>query len=52
MEYIALTGVNQILWDGKDADGDFVANGTYLYKIVVDNNSDIESKVQKLVVLK
>lgn len=52
LEYIALSGVNQILWDGKDADGDFVANGTYLYKIVVDNNSDIESKVQKLVVLK
>ncbi len=24
-------------WDGRDQDGDFIANGTYLYKIIVDN---------------
>jgi hypothetical protein len=26
-------GFNRILWDGKDADGDKVANGVYFYKI-------------------
>ncbi len=52
IEYSAVTGFNQIFWDGKDTDGDYVANGTYLYKIVLDSESDIESKVQKLVVLK
>ncbi|MEO8447332.1 MAG: T9SS type A sorting domain-containing protein [bacterium] len=45
-------GYNQIAWDGKDSDGDFVANGTYFYKLILDDNSKTETQVQKLVVLK
>ncbi|HAY33578.1 MAG TPA: hypothetical protein DCY06_05535 [Bacteroidetes bacterium] len=45
-------GSNQIFWDGKDNDGDFVANGTYLYKLFTDGNNKTETPVQKLVVLK
>ncbi len=52
IEYFASQGNNQIYWDGKDADGDYVANGTYLYKIVIDSDTELETKVQKLVVLK
>jgi len=45
-------GSNQIIWDGRDNDGDFVANGTYLYKLFTDGNNKTETPVQKLVVLK
>lgn len=45
-------GNNQIPWDGKDKDGDNVANGTYLYKLVIDDESKTETKIQKLVMLK
>lgn len=45
-------GYNQIPWDGKDSDGDFVANGTYLYKLIAEDDSKIESQIQKLVVLR
>lgn len=26
----------KVFWDGRDADGDIIANGTYLYKLVVE----------------
>lgn len=45
-------GYNQIAWDGRDNDGDVIANGIYLYKLVCDNNLMKESEIQKLVVLK
>jgi len=52
IKYPLSAGINQIAWDGKDSDGDFIANGTYLYKLIIDNESKTESKVQKLVVLR
>lgn len=52
IDYPASAGSNQISWDGKDSDGDFIANGTYLYKLVIDNELNIETKIQKLVVLR
>ena len=52
IDYPANAGSNQISWDGKDNDGDFIANGTYLYKLVIDNELNIETKIQKLVVLR
>ena len=44
--------LNKIYWDGKDADGDVVANGTYLYKMILKNADKIESVTQKLVIVK
>jgi hypothetical protein len=45
-------GYNQIFWDGRDADGDYIANGVYLYKLIIEGNSKRETSLQKLVVLK
>ena len=52
--YLADPSVNQIYWDGKDRDGDEIANGVYLYKIIarmqgVDKVLKAE-KVGKLVI--
>lgn len=35
-----------IEWDGKDADGDYIANGTYIYKIIVKSDDGSYSNVQ------
>ena len=45
-------GFNQIFWDGRDSDGDYIANGIYFYKIIVEGDSKKETATQKLVVLK
>jgi len=52
VEYPVNIGHNQIPWDGRDNDGDYVANGTYLYKLVIDDDLQTETKIQKLVILK
>lgn len=52
LDYPVNIGYNQIPWDGKDTDGDYVANGTYLYKLVAEGDSKTETQIQKLVVLK
>ena len=41
-------------WDGKDTDGDEIANGTYLYKLTVktSDGSFSQSKINKLAKLK
>lgn len=45
-------GFNQISWDGRDDDGDYIANGVYLYKLIIEGNGKKETSLQKLVVLK
>ncbi|MBP9192521.1 MAG: T9SS type A sorting domain-containing protein, partial [Ignavibacteria bacterium] len=45
-------GYNQIPWDARDSDGDYIANGVYLYKMVVEDDLKTETAIQKLVVLK
>jgi len=50
-------GWNKIRWDGRDEDGDRVATGVYLYKVLVhaiDAPRDFNqtSKVEKLVVIR
>ncbi|HQJ46142.1 MAG TPA: interleukin-like EMT inducer domain-containing protein, partial [Ignavibacteriaceae bacterium] len=44
--------LNRIYWDGKDEDGDIIANGTYIYKVFIKNNDKVESGTQKLVIVK
>ena len=48
----AKVGFNQIYWDGHDADGETIANGIYLYKIIIDDAGKTETSIQKLAVLK
>ena len=45
-------GLNTIEWDGRDDDGDFVANGTYLYKLILEDGNENKTETKKLVVLK
>ena len=42
------SGYNQVFWNGKDGDGDPIANGTYFYKIKADS----EEKIGKVIILK
>ncbi len=42
-------GFNRIYWDGKDDDGDEIANGVYLYKVTMKNSNSIYETIQKLV---
>jgi len=50
----SLAGYNQISWNGKDADGDEIANNTYFYKIKAKqlSNNKITEKIGKLIILK
>ncbi len=41
-------GFNKIYWDGKDEDGDQIANGVYFYKISVLNNKDSFTEIKKM----
>jgi hypothetical protein len=43
---------NKIYWDGKDEDGDLIANGTYLYKVILKSTEKTESTIQKLVIVR
>ena len=52
INHVSNIGFNRIDWDGRDDDGDAIANGVYFYKLIVKGNSQIDSKIQKLVVLK
>lgn len=42
-------GFNKILWDGKDQDGDPIANGLYLYKVLAKYDDKTTTTTQKLV---
>ncbi len=41
-------GFNRVFWDGRDADGDEVANGYYFYKVQVKGEGKIESAIEKM----
>ncbi len=49
---VARPGFNKIHWDGRDRDGDVLANGVYLYKIVVDDGEQVVEKIEKLAVVR
>lgn len=43
---------NKIHWDGKDSDGNTIANGVYFYKVKIDNGEKSISRIKKLAVIK
>ncbi len=45
-------GFNSIVWDGRDNDGNELANGVYLYKIKAKFENEVNSQVHKLVKLR
>jgi hypothetical protein len=45
-------GFNKIYWNGRDEDGDVVANGVYFYKIMAKNNGVVKTTTEKLAKIK
>ncbi|MBI5472950.1 MAG: hypothetical protein HY961_11450 [Ignavibacteriae bacterium] len=45
-------GLNRVHWDGRDADGDEVANGYYLYQVTAHAGGAEHSAIEKLVKVK
>jgi hypothetical protein len=45
-------GFNSIYWDGRDHDGDEIANGLYFYKVIYRNDDVIKTVTQKLAKVK
>jgi hypothetical protein len=39
-------------WDGRDWDGDFIANGVYLYKVKIDDGSGSVEQIEKLAIVR
>jgi hypothetical protein len=42
-------GFNSIYWNGKDEDDDAIANGVYLYKVILRSDQEQKEKIEKLV---
>lgn len=45
-------GFNRIYWDGKDEDGDEIANGVYFYKMIAKYADKTRTEILKLVKMK
>ncbi|NMB83438.1 MAG: T9SS type A sorting domain-containing protein, partial [Ignavibacteria bacterium] len=43
---------NRIEWDGKDEDGSSIANGVYIYKVIMKKGSEVITATQKLAVIR
>lgn len=43
---------NRIIWDGRDEDGDIIASGVYLYKMIIHKSGKSMSVTQKLAVVR
>ena len=43
-----IIGFNRIEWNGTDEDGDEIANGTYLYKVIIRSPENSYQSTQKL----
>ena len=51
-----ISGWNKVFWDGRDADGDLLGTGVYLYKVYMKVDGEVvevnEAPVEKIVVLR
>lgn len=45
-------GLNTVFWDGKDADGDEIANGVYLYKLITKYKDKTKTTIEKIAKVK
>lgn len=45
-------GFNRIAWDGRDEDGDVIANGLYFYKVLTKTGDEVKVITQKLAKLR
>jgi hypothetical protein len=45
-------GFNRIAWDGRDADGDAIANGVYFYKLLLSVGGEASEMVGKIAVVR
>jgi hypothetical protein len=52
IETTATPGFNQIYWDGRDRNGDILANGVYLYKLIVNDGERSIEKIEKLAIVR
>ena len=43
-----IIGFNKIEWNSTDEDGDEIANGTYLYKVIIKSSENSYQVTQKL----
>lgn len=43
---------NRIEWDGRDEDGALIANGVYLYKVIMKKGSEVITTIEKLAVVR
>ena len=43
---------NRIYWDGRDEDGDLLANGVYLYKIISYSNNETVTAINKAAIVR
>jgi len=50
--YLQQPGFNHYSWDGRDADGDEIANGVYLYKIILREGDESRQVIEKMVKLR
>ncbi len=50
--YDLRNGINKKYWDLRDQDGDEIANGVYLYKIILKDKDKVEYYTQKLAIVK
>jgi hypothetical protein len=41
-------GFNRVYWDGRDADGDELANGYYFYQVTIKGEGRTETSIEKL----
>lgn len=52
LEGITDDNYNSVPWSGLDRDGNELANGVYIYKLLLKYNSKVKEKIEKMVVLR
>ena len=50
LEFIPEVGYNQIPWNGRDDRGDLLANGVYLYKLMISDGQTQLEKIGKIAI--